>query len=39
MFLGSILFFGVKWLDETHGDLPIKKVLTREEWEFSKAAK
>ena len=24
----------LNWLDKTGGDLPVKKVLTREEWEF-----
>ena len=24
----------LKWLDDTGGDLPIKKELTEEEWEF-----
>ncbi len=26
----------LNWLDKTGGDLPIQKVLTREEWEFKK---
>ena len=26
----------LNWLDKTGGDLPIKKTLTREEWEFEK---
>lgn len=27
------------WLDETGGDLPIKKELTQEEWEFEQELK
>ena len=29
----------LSWLNEQGGDIPIKKVLTREEWEFEKKLK